>query len=95
MDSKLQKSVRLGKRKLRIATSFSRGGVPGFYEGWEMRAFVVNAFEGHDSIISHFKFAAGMNVGEKKAQQLDRNDYSLEGWVVSIRLSTSGGLSWL
>ena len=47
-------------------------------------------FEKFAAVISHFKFVAGMNVGEKRRSQLGSCDYPLENGVVSIRLSTVG-----
>ena len=55
------------------------------------RRFVQSfPFEEMTAIISHFKFVAGMNVGEKRRSQLGSCDYPLENGVVSIRLSTVG-----
>ena len=55
------------------------------------RRFVQSfPFEDMTAIISHFKFVAGMNVGEKRRSQLGSCDYPLEDGVVSIRLSTVG-----
>ncbi|MGT2896448.1 competence type IV pilus ATPase ComGA [Streptococcus entericus] len=43
------------------------------------------------SVISHFKFVAGMNVGEKRRSQLGSCDYDIgEGKIVSLRLSSVG-----
>lgn len=43
------------------------------------------------SLISHFKFVSGMNVGEKRRTQLGSCDYEFENkQVVSLRLSTVG-----
>ncbi|MGT2682704.1 competence type IV pilus ATPase ComGA [Streptococcus porci] len=43
------------------------------------------------SLISHFKFVAGMNVGEKRRSQLGSCDYELdEAEKVSLRLSSVG-----
>ncbi|AXQ77707.1 type II/IV secretion system protein [Streptococcus chenjunshii] len=43
------------------------------------------------SIISHFKFVAGMNVGEKRRSQLGSCDYVFgEGKEISLRLSSVG-----
>lgn len=42
------------------------------------------------SLISHFKFLAGMNVGEKRRSQLGSCDYDCGDGVVSLRLSTVG-----
>lgn len=43
------------------------------------------------SLISHFKFVAGMNVGEKRRSQLGSCDYELDGAEkVSLRLSSVG-----
>ncbi|MFC3928311.1 competence type IV pilus ATPase ComGA [Streptococcus caprae] len=43
------------------------------------------------SLISHFKFVAGMNVGEKRRSQLGSCDYQYEdGEEISLRLSTVG-----
>ena len=70
----------------------SEGGVPGFFMrvGDERRFVKSFPFEDMTAIISHFKFVAGMNVGEKKAQPARSCDYPLEDGVVSIRLSTVG-----
>ena len=58
------------------------------------RRFVQSfPFEEMTAIISHFKFVAGMNVGEKRRSQLGSCDYPLENGVVS--LVDGGGLSWL
>lgn len=49
---------------------------------------------GHDrmaSLISHFKFVAGMNVGEKRRSQLGSCDYEYaDGESISLRLSSVG-----
>ena len=42
------------------------------------------------AVISHFKFVAGMNVGEKRRSQLGSCDYQHEEKVSSLRLSTVG-----
>ena len=42
------------------------------------------------AVISHFKFMAGMNVGERRRSQLGSCDYSLGDKVLSLRLSTVG-----
>lgn len=43
------------------------------------------------TLISHFKFVAGMNVGEKRRTQLGSCDYDVgERELVSLRLSTVG-----
>lgn len=42
------------------------------------------------SLISHFKFVAGMNVGEKRRSQLGSCDYETADGVVSLRLSSVG-----
>lgn len=42
------------------------------------------------SLISHFKFVAGMNVGEKRRSQLGSCDYDIGDTQVSLRLSTVG-----
>ena len=55
------------------------------------RRFVQSfPFEEMTAMISHFKFVAGMNVGEKRRSQLGSCDYPLEDGLVSIRLSTVG-----
>ena len=59
----------------------SEGGVPGFMRVGDERRFVQSfPFEDMTAIISHFKFVAGMNVGEKRRSQLGSCDYPLEGW---------------
>ena len=47
-------------------------------------------FEKLGSVISHFKFIAGMNVGEKRRSQLGSCDYQHDDKVSSLRLSTVG-----
>lgn len=42
------------------------------------------------ALLSHFKFAAGMNVGERRRSQLGSCDYDLEQGSLSLRLSTVG-----
>lgn len=42
------------------------------------------------SVISHFKFVAGMNVGEKRRSQQGSCDYDYGKGVISLRLSTVG-----
>ena len=42
------------------------------------------------AVISHFKFMAGMNVGEKRRSQLGSCDYQYDEKVSSLRLSTVG-----
>ena len=42
------------------------------------------------AVISHFKFVAGMNVGEKRRSQLGSCDYQHGEKVSSLRLSTVG-----
>lgn len=42
------------------------------------------------NLISHFKFVAGMNVGEKRRCQLGACDYDLDDTKVSLRLSAVG-----
>ena len=47
-------------------------------------------FEKLGAVISHFKFIAGMNVGEKRRSQLGSCDYQHGDKVSSLRLSTVG-----
>lgn len=47
-------------------------------------------FEVLAAVISHFKFVAGMNVGEKRRSQLGSCDYQHGKKVSSLRLSTVG-----
>ena len=47
-------------------------------------------FEKLGAVISHFKFLAGMNVGEKRRSQLGSCDYQHGEKVSSLRLSTVG-----
>ena len=42
------------------------------------------------AVISHFKFVAGMNVGEKRRSQLGSCDYQHGETITSLRLSTVG-----
>ncbi|EJG77092.1 bacterial type II secretion system F domain protein [Streptococcus pneumoniae SPAR48] len=47
-------------------------------------------FEKFAAVISHFKFVAGMNVGEKRRSQLGSCDYAYDHKIASLRLSTVG-----
>lgn len=47
-------------------------------------------FEKFAAVISHFKFVAGMNVGEKRRSQLGSCDYAYDQKMASLRLSTVG-----
>ena len=47
-------------------------------------------FEKFAAVISHFKFVAGMNVGEKRRSQLGSCDYEYDQKMASLRLSTVG-----
>ena len=47
-------------------------------------------FEKFAAVISHFKFVAGMNVGEKRRSQLGSCDYEYDQKIASLRLSTVG-----
>ena len=55
------------------------------------RRFIRNyEFEELAAVISHFKFTAGMNVGEKRRSQLGSCDYQYSDKKTSLRLSTVG-----
>ena len=55
------------------------------------RRFIRNyEFEELAAVISHFKFTAGMNVGEKRRSQLGSCDYQYGEKKSSLRLSTVG-----
>ena len=58
--------------------------------GDERRLINSYDFEKLGAVISHFKFIAGMNVGEKRRSQLGSCDYQHDGKVSSLRLSTVG-----
>ena len=58
--------------------------------GDERRLINSYDFEKLGAVISHFKFIAGMNVGEKRRSQLGSCDYQHNGKVSSLRLSTVG-----
>ena len=58
--------------------------------GDERRFIKTYDFEILSAVISHFKFVAGMNVGEKRRSQLGSCDYDCEEAKVSIRLSSVG-----
>ena len=45
-------------------------------------------FEKFAAVISHFKFVAGMNVGEKRRSHLGSCDYVYDDQMASLRLST-------
>lgn len=44
----------------------------------------------YQALIGHFKFLAGMNVGEKRRSQMGACEYNYGEGVVSLRLSTVG-----
>ena len=58
--------------------------------GDERRLVDSYDFEVLAAVISHFKFVAGMNVGEKRRSQLGSCDYQYEEKLSSLRLSTVG-----
>ncbi len=58
--------------------------------GDERRFIQQYAFEKMAAVISHFKFTAGMNVGEKRRSQLGSCDYQYRDKKTSLRLSTVG-----
>lgn len=58
--------------------------------GDERRFIQQYAFEEMAAVISHFKFTAGMNVGEKRRSQLGSCDYQYGDKQTSLRLSTVG-----
>lgn len=58
--------------------------------GDERHLFNTYDFEKLGAVISHFKFVAGMNVGEKRRSQLGSCDYQHGDKVSSLRLSTVG-----
>lgn len=58
--------------------------------GDERRLIYNCGSEEMSSVISHFKFVSGMNVGEKRRSQLGSCDYELGEETVSLRLSSVG-----
>ncbi|MEQ9810352.1 competence type IV pilus ATPase ComGA [Streptococcus jiangjianxini] len=59
--------------------------------GDERRFIGTYGYDRMASLISHFKFVAGMTVGEKRRSQLGSCDYDFGGeGLVSLRLSTVG-----
>ena len=58
--------------------------------GDERRFIQTYDFDVLSSVISHFKFVSGMNVGEKRRSQLGSCDYDCGDVTVSLRLSTVG-----
>lgn len=58
--------------------------------GDERRFIQTYDFDLLSSVISHFKFVSGMNVGEKRRSQLGSCDYDCGDVMVSLRLSTVG-----
>lgn len=59
--------------------------------GDERRFMAEYSTEEMSSTISHFKFVAGMNVGEKRRSQLGSCDYELsKDEIVTLRLSSVG-----
>lgn len=88
-----KKLIRMGKKEEAQDLYFiprSEGYQVFMRVGDERRFVQTFPFEEMTAIISHFKFVAGMNVGEKRRSQLGSCDYPLEEGVVSIRLSTVG-----
>ena len=58
--------------------------------GDERRFIQTYEFDQLAAVISHFKFLAGMNVGEKRRSQLGSCGYRYDDKETSIRLSTVG-----
>ena len=58
--------------------------------GDERRFIETYSQEQMVAVVSHFKFMAGMNVGERRRSQLGSCDYSLGDKILSLRLSTVG-----
>lgn len=58
--------------------------------GQERQLVGTYALDMMASLISHFKFVAGMNVGEKRRSQLGSCDYDCNSQTVSLRLSSVG-----
>lgn len=54
--------------------------------GDERRFIQTYDFDLLSSVISHFKFVSGMNVGEKRRSQLGSCDYDCGDVTVSLRL---------
>lgn len=56
----------------------------------ERRFMGAYSFEEMSAVIGHFKFIAGMNVGEKRRSQLGSCDYYYGEGKIAMRLSTVG-----
>ncbi|EHJ56171.1 type II/IV secretion system domain protein [Streptococcus urinalis 2285-97] len=56
----------------------------------ERRLVSVHQCDSMASIISHFKFVSGMNIGEKRRIQIGSCDYFYGEEKVSLRLSSVG-----
>lgn len=54
--------------------------------------YLVSEFDEatYSAVIGHFKFLAGMNVGEKRRSQQGACDYDYETGTIALRLSTVG-----
>ncbi|MGT2911415.1 competence type IV pilus ATPase ComGA [Streptococcus cameli] len=63
-----------------------------FFERYSDERVFIAEYNEEDcnALISHFKFMAGMNVGEKRRSQQGSCDYDYGDGLVSIRLSTVG-----
>lgn len=63
-----------------------------FYERVMDERHVIDSYDEADavSLISHFKFMAGMNVGEKRRSQQGACDYHYGKGQISLRFSTVG-----
>ncbi|MGT2926581.1 competence type IV pilus ATPase ComGA [Streptococcus cuniculipharyngis] len=86
----IQTGVTIGAQDIYLVP---RGEYYGLYfrVGDERKLIETYTKEETQALISHFKFVAGMNVGEKRRTQLGSCDYDYgEGKKASLRLSTVG-----
>lgn len=69
-----------------------KGGQYAFYQRQMEERRLVATYETAvmAAVISHFKYMAGMNVGEKRRSQLGACDYDYGGGQIALRLSTVG-----
>lgn len=88
-----QTIIKMGRKKKAQDIYFTpkEDGYELYMRVGDERQFVEKRnFEETAAVISHFKFMAGMNVGEKRRSQLGSCDYLVEDTVHSLRLSSVG-----
>ncbi len=60
-----------------------------FITGWVMSGIIQTMIWLLSSVISHFKFVSGMNVGEKRRSQLGSCDYDCGDVTVLLKSSST------